>query len=237
MANKWKPRHHRYATNSDNNSTNSLQSAFDALIVDDALIRDDSTSGPRDEVDRRRHLTKPTCPGPSRISYSQDELLKEGLFFCGFTEKRQAKVKHQRNEDRFRGNYGVSLLATSRVVADLLDADVIKKFNLRYFFLTLFWLKSYPTYLQIEGPWNLSTETIAPKVKEYALAIQQLKAKKIKWFSDEEINDDIFILSVDGVHCRVQEVRKDPGSKWYSHKSHRAALSYETRCDPRWRIF
>ena len=32
---------------------------------------------------------------------------------------------------------------------------------------------------------------------------------------------------MDGVHCRTFEVRKDPSTKWYSHKSHSAGLAYE----------
>jgi hypothetical protein len=32
---------------------------------------------------------------------------------------------------------------------------------------------------------------------------------------------------VDGVHCRVCEPRIFPSSKWYSHKFHKAGLTYE----------
>ena len=128
---------------------------------------------------------------------------------------------------RFQGNYGASSLALSKALDDLLEVDQITNFSLKYFFLTLFWLKSYPTYVQLEGPWDVHPETIAAKIKEYAVAIQYLKGKKRKWFTDDEIKDDILIMTVDGVHCCVQEVQKDPGSKWYSHKSHGAGLSYK----------
>jgi hypothetical protein len=37
----------------------------------------------------------------------------------------------------------------------------------------------------------------------------------------------VYIISVDGVHCRMQEIRRDPGSKWYSHKHNSAGVSYE----------
>lgn len=39
------------------------------------------------------------------------------------------------------------------------------------------------------------------------------------------------IATVDGVHCRIYEPRKDPGTKWYSHKVHGAALGYELAVD------
>ena len=59
-------------------------------------------------------------------------------------------------------------------------------------------------------------EKIGEEVKLYARAIQRLKEYKVKWFSEEEIDDDdIFLVSVDGIHCCMFEVRRDPGGKWY----------------------
>ena len=94
--------------------------------------------------------------------------------------------------------------------------------------MTVYWLKSYPTYIHFEGFWEVRKQDIGDMLKKYATSIQQLKDLKIRWFEEGELDDDdIFILSVDGVHCRIQEVRWDPGSKWYSHKSHGAVLTYE----------
>jgi hypothetical protein len=172
-------------------------------------------------------VPEPPPPAAPRPSFTADETLKEGLLLCCFDRRRLEKVKEQKNEERFRANYGVSSIAISKVIDDLHDEKCIKKFDLRYFFLTLHWLKAYRTYPEMEGPWNLCQETIAAKTKEYSTAIQSLKGRKIKWFETHEIEDHTFIMTVDGVHCSVQEVRKDPGSKWYSHKSHGAGLSYE----------
>jgi len=172
-------------------------------------------------------VPEPPPQAAPRRSPTADETLKEGLLLCGIDKKRQEKVNKERNESRFRSNYGVSSLAISKVIDDLHDEKCVKKFDMRYFFLTLNWLKAYRTYPEMEGPWKLSPETIAAKTKEYATAIQSLKGRKIKWFETDEIEDHTFIMTVDGVHCSVQEVRKDPGSKWYSHKSHGAGLSYE----------
>ena len=141
-------------------------------------------------------------------------------------------MKGERNIERFRGNYGVSPSAISKLIRDLqtlLDEEhQIKNFNIHYLFLTLHWFKAYPTYVQLEGPWKVCPEKIGEEVKLYARAIQRLKEYKVKWFSEEEIDDDdIFLVSVDGIHCRTFEVRRDPGKKWYSHKSHGAGLAYE----------
>jgi hypothetical protein len=34
-------------------------------------------------------------------------------------------------------------------------------------------------------------------------------------------------MSVDGVHCRIQEARVNPSSKWNDYKSNSAGVSYE----------
>jgi hypothetical protein len=48
------------------------------------------------------------------------------------------------------------------------------------------------------------------------------------WLWDENVNDDaIFIISVDGVHCRINEPRVQPDAAWYSHKHHCAGVTYE----------
>ena len=41
------------------------------------------------------------------------------------------------------------------------------------------------------------------------------------------MNLEIFILSVDGVHCRVNEPRGQPSTGWFSHKSNGPGLVYE----------
>jgi hypothetical protein len=48
---------------------------------------------------------------------------------------------------------------------------------------------------------------------------------KIVWGNFDE--DEIFVISVDGVHCRTAECRKHPSRKWYSHKFAGPGLAYE----------
>ena len=166
------------------------------------------------------------------ITLTEDEILSSGLEFVHFPIRRQEKVKRDRNIKRFRGNYGVSPLTVSQLIRDLqtkLDTGVqIKNFKIKYLFLSLHWLKAYPRYVQLEGAWDICPEVIGKYTKEYAKSIQHLKKYKVKWFEEGDIDDDdIFLVSVDGIHCRTYEVRKDPGKKWYSHKSHGAGLAYE----------
>lgn len=37
----------------------------------------------------------------------------------------------------------------------------------------------------------------------------------------------IFIISVDGTHCRISEPRSEPSASWYSHKFNGPAVNYE----------
>ena len=172
-----------------------------------------------------------TTATPS-VVLTEEEVLFKGLEYLHFDYNRQKKVLRKRNIERFRSNYGVSPLAISKVIIDLQtlldEVDRIKKFDIRYFFLTLFWFKAYLKQNQMEGPWNICPETISEKINVYSKAIQHLKKHKVKWFEDGECDDDdIFLVSVDGIHCRTFEVRRDPGKKWYSHKSHGAGFAYE----------
>jgi hypothetical protein len=57
---------------------------------------------------------------------------------------------------------------------------------------------------------------------------------KIKWKWNENEDaaaDNIFILSVDGTHCRIKEPKKTPSGQWYSHKLNKPGVSYEIALD------
>jgi hypothetical protein len=173
-----------------------------------------------------------TTTSPPSVVLTEEEVLCKGLECVHFEKNRQQRVQRSRNIERFRCNYGVSPLAISKVIIDLQtlldEVHRIKKFDIHYLFLTLFWFRSYLKYPQIEGPWKVCPQTIGEKIIIYAEAIQRLKKHKVKWFEDGDYDDEeIFLVSVDGIHCRTFEVRKDPGKKWYSHKSHGAGLAYE----------
>lgn len=100
-----------------------------------------------------------------------------------------------------------------------------------------YFLKKYPTKQSQAGFLACSARVALPKAAwQYVRAIQALKEKTIKWIFDEDapINnlDEFFMLTVDGVHCRIHEPRFLPSSGWYSPKFNHAGLSYvyqETR--------
>ena len=69
---------------------------------------------------------------------------------------------------------------------------------------------------------------IGKQVKLYARETQWLKEYKVKWFSEEELNeDDICLVSVDSAHYCTFKVQSDPGKEEYSHKSQGADFAYK----------
>lgn len=159
---------------------------------------------------------------------SVDEVLHLGLSYVHFDNQRCGRVSRGRNVHRFRCNFGIDPQSARAAIIDIQTQmkidEPLRNFEVKYFFLTLHWLKTYNRYEVMEGTWNLHPETIGLKVKEYAKRIQALKHSKIKFGGFDK--DEIFLLSLDGVHCRTFEVRKDPSTKWYSHKHHGPGVTY-----------
>jgi DDE superfamily endonuclease len=47
------------------------------------------------------------------------------------------------------------------------------------------------------------------------------------WGVGQALPEQAFFMSVDGTHCRINEPRKTPSAKWYSHKFKGPGLTYE----------
>lgn len=171
------------------------------------------------------HLPPPPPPPPPPVVQQQlldeDDILYLGLSLVGFQEHRHKAMELRVR--RFRAFFGVSPKALSSLYNDL--SNIMDKRNPSHFLMAINWLKLYDSEHVLAGRWSLNEDTIRINVRNYVSKIQQLKQTKVQWggFDDEEI----FIISVDGVHCRITEVRKDPGAKWYSHKFNASGVSYE----------
>jgi hypothetical protein len=163
----------------------------------------------------------PSPPLPSHL-LDEQEVLSLGLDLVGFPAFRQ-RVDHDLKIRRFRAFFGIGPKAMKALFDDLYN--ILPEIDSTTFFLTINWLKLYDTEHVLSGRWGLNEETIRLRIREYVGKIQQLKDMKVQWggFAD----DETFIISVDGIHCEIQEVRKDPGAKWYSHKINAAGVAYE----------
>lgn len=95
----------------------------------------------------------------------------------------------------------------------------------RDFLLGMNFLKAYPLEGQMSGHWDWDEKTVREKARAYSLWISEMKQFKIV-FGDFE-DDDVLFISIDGVHCKILEPRKCPSSKWFSHKSNSAGVTYE----------
>jgi hypothetical protein len=102
------------------------------------------------------------------------------------------------------------------------------KMTVKDFFLTMHFLKCYDVEEVMAGEWGYDEKTLRIKTRAYQRWIQVLAELKIVFGGFE--GDEIFWCSVDGVHCMIFEPRKDPSSKWFSHKSNGAGLTYEVAC-------
>jgi DDE superfamily endonuclease len=130
---------------------------------------------------------------------------------------------------RFRSFYGIGPKACKNVFEEIKEKRLVKNPKIDHFLVALSWMKQYPTESNHAGHWRLTENTSRNICWKYAEAFQELKEHKIKWTCHDPDNlpDEVFIASVDGVHCMISEIRSNPDKKWFSHKHKTAGVVYE----------
>jgi hypothetical protein len=95
--------------------------------------------------------------------------------------------------------------------------------------MALSWLKNYPNENNHAGNWGLCENIVRKHTWDYVIALQLLKRIKIVWACDdtENLPQEIFVFSVDGIHCKISELRTEPNKKWCSYKMKCAGVVYE----------
>ena len=159
------------------------------------------------------------APSAAFVALDGERLEILGLELAGFEIKRQGSKATKTR--RFRAHFGVGSAAIASMYNDLREKNVRSDRLL----MAMNFLKGYDTEHVLSGRWKMDEREIRESNRIVLREIQGLKEKKVVWGDWEE--DEIFIGSVDGVNCRIQEVRKDPGSKWFDYKSHGAGVGYE----------
>ena len=95
-------------------------------------------------------------------------------------------------------------------------------------------LKLYLLEGTMAGRWGYCEQTYREKWKKIVADIAALRDDKIRFDPSDFPEDQIFLLTVDGVNFNIREPRvKNPGSHWYNHKSHSAGLTYFVGIDVR----
>jgi hypothetical protein len=146
-----------------------------------------------------------------------------GLTLVGFLRMQQEGVCNATNIARFCAHFGVGPKELSKLHSDL--ATIMPNMDIKEFFLALSWLELYKTKHVLTGRWALREKSIRMTCQLHVQKIQELKERRVQWGNFED--NEVFIISVDGVHCQVHKVRQAPGSKRYSHKHNLAGDSYE----------
>ena len=163
-------------------------------------------------------------------TWTDDDVLDFGLSLVGFGTKRQ-KVRPEQNTKRFRAHYGVGPKAIAALLKDLSPPEPDKSWSKKYvkkLLMGVCWLKLYETEEVMAGRWDCGEETCRNTVKKYTSQIQSLKPLKITF---DGMDPKLKWLFIDGVHFITEEMRTDPDSKWWSHKSNGPGFAYEVVLD------
>ena len=146
----------------------------------------------------------------------------------GFEVKRQRRTSATKNVERFRTAYGIGPGACCAIFRDLqatkIPAARIQTPNKVYFLVAMNWLATYKKENEIAGFFKVDEKTARVHIRIFVEAIAALKNEKIIW---DDGGDEVFLLSVDGVHFNINEVRTEPDARWCSHKHKSAGLVYE----------
>jgi hypothetical protein len=148
------------------------------------------------------------------------DILQAGLMYAGFDQARQAKNNEARKIKWFKAFYGIEPTTVFAIFEDIRN-DSRKQVTAKKLLIALNWLFLYDTYPVLSGRWKYSEESIMEWVIHYALLIAKLSREKIVY----ELKDNIALgRTVDCVNFTCQEMRLDPSSKWFDHKSNSCGL-------------
>lgn len=170
-----------------------------------------------------RHLVT-----PERLQYL-------GLRLVGYKKRRLQRSTQRVNFKRFLGFFGLSPVSVTEVYHDMQKLGIEEarmegsRLDLRNLLITLHYLLKYPTYVDMEGRFGFSKFWSSKLVWETIAKVRALKHDKIVW-EEDLCENDIWVLSVDGIHCWVKEPPHEIWSqdrRYLSHKYAKAGLMYE----------
>lgn len=174
---------------------------------------------------------------PVKSVVTATEFLELGLSIW-YTRGRLQTLRSAKSKiGRFKEYYGVRPTLCASIWEDLqrtkvpeanIDDNNEEHLNPRHFLMALHTLKRYPTDNERVGPWNINRDIGRELVWYFLRKLQALKAQVIVW--PEDWGDDIWIITVDGTHCWIQEPTHPDWSQdrtFYSHKYNKAGINYE----------
>lgn len=178
------------------------------------------------------------------MEFTPDYVLRTGLELM-FTENRIHNVKgdpwrSKTNVQRFKDHYGAKHVVAAQLWLDLHTTDHVPEdldhpasLSLPYFLEALHFLYRYKRESEWEAVFDKSTKTLRKWCWYYLKRIQVLKSEKIV-FPTHFDTRDIWIMTVDGTHCKINEPihpEQSQNEKYFSHKHKNSGLSYELGID------
>jgi hypothetical protein len=168
--------------------------------------------------------------------YNVRDVLTQGLAALRVTIGRKETARQVKI---FEKHYGIHPYHVARIWRDFTLTDIAeaklnpKKEKLKHFFIALYFLRCYNEETQNATTFDCDPDTCRKWQWVFVRKLAAMKRAKIMWPADN-FNDAIFIVSVDGTHCPVNEPihptkRKHP--EWFSKKENGPALNYELAID------
>ena len=168
---------------------------------------------------------------------SPDEIMERGIGMVGHGNR---KVNRQEKLRLFRSAFAVNPVDLAGLWEDLQETtiDAAKVHNASYddlanFLWCVHWLKVYDTEPNLAGKTGQSDTTLRKHHWSYVTKIQAMLPQRVAWpeeWMDPNAETPVFLVTVDGVHCKVFEPMNGTYSKnpkYYSHKFNQSALCYE----------
>jgi DDE superfamily endonuclease len=180
-------------------------------------------------------------------------MLEVGLNCIGFKAESRRKVEFFRSAYGTSPATSSSIFHDIQVI-DIGTAK-IRQVRVCHFLMTLWWLYRYPTENLVMPMFKIDSETTVRKwVWAYAKAIQALKYRKVKqttcsvflfgrnnltqmilqfamtqivWNFADRYREPVFLISIDGTHCPIEEPRTQPDKNWFSEKFNAPGVAYE----------
>jgi hypothetical protein len=205
------------------------------LVYREDVCSDDEDEDDKDEDDitEEEEEADETPYYAHVVKFTVDELLESGLLLVGYSERRLGRAKYATNIERFKAHFGSIPKVCCDIWEDLQTTENARawvppsKRKVNHFLMAFHHLKRYPTEFERECIFDISLAYGREWVWYFIEKIQQLKAEKITF---PEASSDVFILTVDGTHCWIQEPKHptwSQDSKFYSHKYAKAGINYE----------
>lgn len=154
-----------------------------------------------------------------------------------YKDKRIFRCQRKTNIKRFQKKFGPIPVVAVKIWEDLQTTNnpdaYVQPEALKpdFFLMALNQLRKYPTEADREGDWDLSPKTTRKWVWYYVDRLRELKYEKIVW--PEDWGADIWVVTVDGTHCWINEPNHpefSQDSKYYSHKFAKASISWSFVC-------